>query len=329
MRIVRRLAVYMDMTLSVRRFTLAFLALVLSTAAWAQTFVVHHNANLRRNASTQSAIVAELEPGDELAAISSTQRNGFWHVRTESGDEGWIYRTLVHREEEDDDLPVIPPATDAAASGIDEDWEKPAPTGSVLQGPPGMGTCPARGEDGGDYETNTRKNRIDVPSSYHAVSFDAMMALPDNSGASNNRRHWSQAQKDVVVPFEGIPVSVVGYVNRVKKQFGSGEGGESTNCHFFREGFVDIHVALVESFGDGERTALVVEPTPRFYKNRPTWIWTKMKALEFSTDPVRISGLTLFDPSHRGHMGTYRASMWEIHPITKIEVFKNGQWVVW
>jgi hypothetical protein len=106
-------------------------------------------------------------------------------------------------------------------------------------------------------------------------------------------------------------VSLVGYVNRVKKQFGSAEGGESTNRHFFRESFVDIHVALVKSFGDGEKTALVVEPTPRFYKNRPNWIWTKLKELEFSPDPVRISGFTLFDPSHRGHMGTYRASRWE------------------
>ena len=41
------------------------------------------------------------------------------------------------------------------------------------------------------------------------------------------------------------------------------------------------------------------------------------------------SGWLLFDPVHKGHLGTFRASLWEIHPITKIEVFRNGQWTVW
>ena len=32
------------------------------------------------------------------------------------------------------------------------------------------------------------------------------------------------------------------------------------------------------------------------------------------------------DPSHGRHMGKFRKSMWEIHPITKIEIYKNGKW---
>ena len=90
---------------------------------------------------------------------------------------------------------------------------------------------------------------------------------------------------------------------------------------------MDIHVALVKDISDGEKEAIVVEPTPRFYKQHPNWIWSKLVKLEDQTDPVRISGWLLFDPNHRNHMGKYRQSMWEIHPITKIEIFKNGQWV--
>ena len=35
----------------------------------------------------------------------------------------------------------------------------------------------------------------------------------------------------------------------------------------------------------------------------------------------------MLDPEHRNHLGRYRSTLWEIHPITKIEVFTNGKWV--
>jgi hypothetical protein len=35
----------------------------------------------------------------------------------------------------------------------------------------------------------------------------------------------------------------------------------------------------------------------------------------------------MFDPEHRAHLGRYRSTLWEVHPITKIEVFQDGQWI--
>jgi hypothetical protein len=54
-------------------------------------------------------------------------------------------------------------------------------------------------------------------------------------------------------------------------------------------------------------------------------------------DSVRISGWLMFDPLHYDQMWQYdsaadttgtkaRITLWEIHPITRIEVFKNGTW---
>jgi hypothetical protein len=43
--------------------------------------------------------------------------------------------------------------------------------------------------------------------------------------------------------------------------------------------------------------------------------------------PLRISGWLLYDYEHVPVIGIQRASVWEIHPITKIEVKKKGQWV--
>jgi hypothetical protein len=71
---------------------------------------------------------------------------------------------------------------------------------------------------------------------------------------------------------------------------------------------------------------IVVEPTPRFYGAHPTWRFVGLNDLDHSPDPVRISGWLLLDPVHNGHLGTFRATLWEIHRITKIEVFRNGQW---
>ena len=52
---------------------------------------------------------------------------------------------------------------------------------------------------------------------------------------------------------------------------------------------------------------------------------------------VRVTGFLLLDPVHpnhiRGHCVTdcgtkhfFRATSWEVHPVTRIEVFRNGSW---
>ena len=303
---------------------LVILALIARVPAQSSTVTVHHNANLRAAPSTQSAILDHLEPGDELRLEEPTKQQGFWHVRTSTNVVGWVYQTLVHIDETDD-LPTAPAVT--AANAIDPTWAKPPIVGSSLSGPPGFPACPADGEAGGDIETNKRKNRKDIPSSYHQVTFDAVANLAYPTEAKVNRANWTAEQKDAIAPFEGIPISIVGFIVAVKKQ--SGGGGEGTNCHFNTTNFVDTHVALVKAPGQGEEKAIVVEPTPRFYAQHPSWVFSKLDALDDSPDPVRISGWLLLDPVHKGHLGTYRATLWEIHPITKIEVFKNGQWTTW
>jgi hypothetical protein len=35
----------------------------------------------------------------------------------------------------------------------------------------------------------------------------------------------------------------------------------------------------------------------------------------------------MFDPANPNKPGKFRVMLWEIHPITKIEVWKNGEWV--
>jgi hypothetical protein len=46
-----------------------------------------------------------------------------------------------------------------------------------------------------------------------------------------------------------------------------------------------------------------------------------------SNTQVRISGSLAYDFEHLNVVGTQRATVWEVHPIMRIEVQKNGQWV--
>jgi hypothetical protein len=35
----------------------------------------------------------------------------------------------------------------------------------------------------------------------------------------------------------------------------------------------------------------------------------------------------MFDHQHPDHLGKYRQTLWEIHPITGIEVWRDSGWV--
>jgi hypothetical protein len=63
-------------------------AVVLRAVAQPTILTVHHNANLRAQPSSQSAILDHLEPGDELTLEQPDQQLGFYKVRTETGIVG-------------------------------------------------------------------------------------------------------------------------------------------------------------------------------------------------------------------------------------------------
>jgi len=89
---------------------------------------------------------------------------------------------------------------------------------------------------------------------------------------------------------------------------------------------VDWHIYLTASPNQGIANAIIVETTPRV---RPNHHWDKAKLDPFvnSTTQVRITGWLLYDWEHIDVIGSQRATVWEVHPITKIEVMQNRTWV--
>lgn len=129
----------------------------------------------------------------------------------------------------------------APASEVLETWEKPVPNKSRI------GTCGWFGSEGADKKTNQRKNRTDLPTSYHAVAFSAITDLDWPREATTRRDRWKPEQLDVIEPYEGEALTVTGFIVALRPQGGN---TEATNCGASGEDNTDWHIALVGDFGD-------------------------------------------------------------------------------
>jgi hypothetical protein len=134
---------------------------------------------------------------------------------------------------------------------------------------------------------------------------------------------------------------VQGFLYKVKPETSSassGRGGESTNCHAHLGPDVDWHMPLTANLREQQNVAIVVETTPRIRQQHSNWTANRLKPWTFmlgssentsyNEQPVRISGWLMVDPEHQDMINSgLRSTLWEIHPITKIEVLKDRQWV--
>ena len=167
------------------------------------------------------------------------------------------------------------------------------------------------------------------------MTFGTILALPYPKNHVPQRTNWSAADLAVIAPYEGVALSVTGFVAAqngiIVEDAAHSSGGESTNCHASDDPGVDWHVTLVHQPNDPKSAGIVVETTPRVRAKHP-WTPAMLSAAVANRDSVRISGWLMYDPEHFAQTtnydaakpstaATYRATLWEIHPITKIEVF--------
>lgn len=287
----------------------------LSPSMFASQGIIKRSTNLRPSPSTAQKPLEKLALADEVEIIDDTPQSGYYHVRAEDGTEGWVWgKNLRLVEEEAGALSSGQPAT-----SISPTWDKPAPNKTTFHGIDG--DCPWNGDDG-DRDTFVRKNRSDVPAAYHDVQWTTIhdLAFPKDKPL---RKNWTPEHLADIAQFEGVPIRTVGYIVAVKPQAGNEEG---TNCRFSKVSETDIHIALVGEAGDGERNSVVIETTPRLLKLHPKWTKTTLAQYLNQDIPVRVSGWLMLDPDHRAHLNKYRHTLWEIHPITAIEVLDGAQW---
>jgi len=165
---------------------------------------------------------------------------------------------------------------------------------------------------------NRLKNRETAPTA-RDINPSASLAAMARPGPDETR--WTERKA----------ATVVGYVADVKMG-----GIETVNCHARSAHGRDTHIDLTATPSDAydERRHVIVEVTPRWRAA------VARSGVDWETDSlrqrllgrcVRITGWLLFDREHRGQSdntassseSVWRATAWEIHPVTKIEVLAS------
>jgi len=187
--------------------------------------------------------------------------------------------------------------------------------------------CPVAGDatdsSRADPALNRLKNRTEMPTAgFEKINFEDLAELEIPEGVSKKHRdQWPDQTLKAVEAQEKRAVQAVGFLVGVKL-----EGPESTNCHSAEPAERDFHLWFANSSDDDKSEAVVVEITPRIRSQHASWSRTNLKRLVTQGPRIRISGWIMMDPEHPDQVGKTRKTLWEIHPILKIEVFSGGRW---
>lgn len=74
-----------------RPFILSLLLLLTTSPTFAQQATVKRNVNLRSDPSTAAQALEALKIGTLVTLLDSTKQNGFYHVKAEDGQGGWVW----------------------------------------------------------------------------------------------------------------------------------------------------------------------------------------------------------------------------------------------
>lgn len=173
--------------------------------------------------------------------------------------------------------------------------------------------CPASGFA---FSTERRelhrlKNRTAIP---QPSDFDTRVTLEKMLQPGDDRERWSQTRAARV---EGYVVSI------------ANGPFELTNCYV--PGSYDIHIHIGLRPDAPPREQLVLEITPRMqeWASRQGWDWSEATLRrELLNRWCYFEGWLMYDSHHAdesennapGHADNWRATAWEIHPITNFQV---------
>ena len=190
-------------------------------------------------------------------------------------------------------------------------------------------TCPAIG-DGGDTTLNKLKNRTAMPASFIEMPVRAFLtSTPTVIGRHKFMDKFSTAERAKIDSADKLAIALEGFLVAAKQS-----EPEACNCHRVTQR--DFHVWIApeqppEGDPDSAKAirarSVIVEPTPYWQsQHKDTWRLRTLSHLAKDRARVRISGWVMYDPEHPSELGKTRGTLWEIHPVTKIEVWSGGGW---
>ncbi len=160
---------------------------------------------------------------------------------------------------------------------------------------------------------NQLKNRYTAPQASqisHSITLSAILAPGDD------RARWSSTSG----------AEITGFVFDVQPG-----GGETCNCGKTDPAHIDTHIELVLALNDsGPTRRVIVEVTPReraIAASNHVDSSTRNLQRTLRGRHVKVTGWMMFDAQHAnasentapGNSGNWRATAWEIHPVTSIQ----------
>jgi hypothetical protein len=137
------------------------------------------------------------------------------------------------------------------------------------------------------------------------------------------RRNWTDDEQKAGAEWESKGVRVIGYLLDAGKQ-------EAENCNCMSPTQRDFHLwfsRVPKPAGQLDLSdSVIVEISPRLLPSHPTWTLARLRQFADHGTRLRISGWLLWDALHSGNVDQTRATLWEIHPIHKIEFYQDGSW---
>jgi len=153
-----------------------------------------------------------------------------------------------------------------------------------------------------------------MPSHYEPITFEEFLALPALPA------RYTASDWEIVRRSTQRGVSVEGYIAEVIATTDGATYGRPP-----AEGGFHLHLRATRqpecSPGGPRGGQLVTEVTPHFQPPKTGWSYEALLDLCKRQVRVRISGWLLHGYQHVWDVGDWRASAWEIHPVTTLEVW--------
>lgn len=283
--------------------------------------VVTRDAVLHSGPSSSSARVATVREGAVVTLLPHGSRSGYLRVQTQDEDVGWITVRSAHPL---DPTELTTAATEHTTVQNGDPVSLPSRgTTDIHVATADFDGCPLEGNpspNGSEFDQlqtlNRKKNRFEVPTNHDIDSAVTLAKMLEPSIDDSHR--WADSKA----------AEITAYVYRVIP----GGRSETTNCRKTDPAHRDSHIELVLSLSDTEPVRRVIaEVTPRWRQavlaDQVDWSTATLQQ-SIQGKQVKIRGWMLFDSEHksqaentnRGNESNWRATAWEIHPVSSIVV---------
>lgn len=283
--------------------------------------VMTRHAILWSGPSFSASQVGTLEVGDIVHVMNHGHRAGYSRVMSGDEEVGWVSdRSVRAIDATEVHTPSPPPAPLTALTGENQVPGQPKVVSGAFDGCQDDGNPSPKGPKYQEILTlNQLKNRSSEPKDQDIDSTVTLERILASSTDDSGR--W----------LTGKAAEIVGFVFNVKP----GGATETTNCRKGDPVHRDAHIELVLGPSDtAETRRVIVEVTPRWraaYKDIGVDWSTATLQNTIERRWVRVRGWLFFDSEHRtqaentnaGGTTNWRATAWEIHPISRLAVIEH------